>query len=74
MEMGHVPFLSYLFHFKAFLLMYGAREDCCTNQILNLSIFCATESEVSVVLPPHYFHTCFYLTQKKKKTSATTYF
>jgi hypothetical protein len=70
MEMEHVHFLSYLFHFKASLLKYGAREDSCTNWILNLSIFCATESEVSVVPPPHLFSYQLLFDTKEKKTSA----
>jgi hypothetical protein len=31
---GACSFLSYLFHFKAFLLKYGAREESCTNQFV----------------------------------------
>jgi hypothetical protein len=69
---GACSFLSYSFHFKASLLKYGAREDSCTNQILNLSIFCATKSKVSVVPLPHLFSYLFFIWHKKeKKTSAT---
>ena len=57
-----------LFIFKAFI-EYGVREWELHKLSLNLTTFCATESEVSVVPPPHLFS--FLLTQKKKKTSAT---
>jgi hypothetical protein len=67
MEMEQVLIYSI---FRASLLKYDAREDSCTNQNLNLFIFCATGSEVSVVPPPHLFSYLFFILHKKEKETS----
>ena len=41
-------------------------SESCTNRVWILAIICATESEVSVVPPPHLFSYLFYFDNKKK--------
>ena len=64
MEMEH--FLFSLFIFKA-SIKYGVREWELHKPNLNLTTFCATESEVSVVPPPHLFSYLFLLWHKRHR-------
>jgi hypothetical protein len=65
---GACSFLSYLFHFKAFFIkVWSERRELHKPICLNLSIFCANESEVSVVPPPHLFSYMFFIRHKRER-------
>ena len=64
----------HLFRFKASLLNHGVRERELHKPNLNLSIFCATELEVSVVSPPHLFSYLSLFNTKRKENKCNNIF